>query len=96
MAKPIISPENQPTFLAVTFILVIINLALTMYNFKQIGNVAAFYGAVAVKNVADLKAVGDVDKVADLEKRVAALETAGAPAEAAAAPPAEAAAPAAP
>jgi len=90
MAKPVISAENQPTFLAVTFILVIITLALTMYNFKQISNVAAFYGAVAVKNATDLKAVGGEDKVADLEKRLAILEAAAKPIEPAPAVPAPA------
>ncbi len=89
MAKPVISADNQPTFLAVTFILVIINLALTMYNFKQISNVAAFYGAVAVKNATDIRGAAGGEAIADLEKRVVALEAVGKPAE-----PAPAAAPA--
>ena len=86
MSKPVISPVNQPTFLAVTFILVIINLAITAYNFKQIYNVAAFYGAVAVKNASDIRAAGGDQNLADLEARLAALEVAAKPAEVVPAP----------
>lgn len=96
--KPVISPENQPTIVAALFVLTLLTLAFSLYNHRQIGDVAEFYGKLSVMSARKTADINDsVSRIADLEKRIATLEAqakAATPAPEASAVPA--AAPAAP
>jgi cell division protein FtsB len=74
--KPIISPENQPTALAVTFIIALLALVIGFYNVRQIRDVAVFYGQIT-KMTAQKAAEGahGAKRVDDLEARLKKLES---------------------
>ena len=75
--RPVISPENQPTTIAAVFVLTLLTLAFTMYNYRQINDVAAFYGKLSIMLAhKTAEANAGVNKIVDLEKRIQALEAA--------------------
>jgi len=76
-ARPVISPENQPTALAVVFILGLLTLAFTLYNYRQINEVAAFYGKLSIMSARKTAEMNEnVMKIDDFDKRLKALEDA--------------------
>ena len=73
--QPVISKENQPTIIAVIFILALLSLAFSLYNNRKITKVAQFYGQVSVIQARKTAQTQDqANTIAALETRLKAVE----------------------
>ncbi len=73
--KPVISKENQPTALAVVFVLVLLVLSFSLYNYKQTRDVARFYGKLSIMLARKTATANEnADRIAELERRLGVLE----------------------
>lgn len=86
----VISPENQATFIAVTFVLALLSLAFNFFNYRQVNTMMVGVAALEIKDANMEKAASkkDADVVAALEVRVKELEAKAAATAAAPAAPA--------
>ncbi len=83
----VISPENQPTFIAVTFVLALLSLAFNFFNYRQVNTVMVGIAALEIGDARLEQATAQKanETVVALEARVKDLEakasaTAAAPA----------------
>ena len=87
---PVLSPENVPTVVVVTFVLALFATSFAVINWKRTSTVAVGVAALEVRDTRGDNADNDAaaKQIAALEARVAALEAQGAAAAEPAAEPA--------